>query len=73
MMARLGAYPSAHIYHYASYEESALKRLAMLHGTREMEVDNILRRHKLIDLYKVVRESVRISEPRYSIKNVEAF
>ena len=32
-----------------------------------------MRRHKLVDLYKVVREAVRISEPRYSIKNVEAF
>jgi predicted RecB family nuclease len=73
MTARLSAYPNAYIYHYASYEESALKRLAMLHGTREVEVDNILRRHKLVDLYKVVREAVRISEPRYSIKNAEAF
>ncbi len=71
--ARLAAHPGTHIYHYASYEESALKRLAMLHGTRETEVDNLLRRHKLVDLYKVVREAVRISEPRYSIKNVEAF
>jgi uncharacterized protein len=70
---RLAAHPAAHIYHYASYEESALKRLAMLHGTRETEVDNLLRQHKLVDVYRVVRESVRISEPRYSIKNVEAF
>jgi len=73
MTARLSSHPAAHIYHYASYEESALKRLAMLHGTRETEVDNLLRRHKLVDLYKVVRESVRISEPRYSIKNLEVF
>jgi predicted RecB family nuclease len=73
MTARLASYPAAHIYHYASYEASALKRLAMLHGTRETEVDNLLRRHKLVDLYKVVREAVRISEPRYSIKNLEVF
>lgn len=71
--ARLAKHPGAHVYHYASYEESALKRMAMLHGTRETEVDNLLRRHKLVDLYKVVKEAVRISEPRYSIKNVEAF
>jgi uncharacterized protein len=51
----------------------ALKRLAMYHGTREAELDNLLRRHKLVDLFKVVREAVRISEPRYSLKNVEAF
>ena len=65
--------PNAHIYHYASYEESALKRLMCLHGTRELEVDNLLRRKKLVDLYKVVREGLRVSEPSYSIKNMEAF
>ena len=73
IVARLATYPDAHVYHYASYEESALKRLAMLHGTRETEVDNLLRRHKLVDVFKVVREGVRVSEPRYSIKNLEAF
>jgi len=73
MCERLARNPAAHVYHYASYEESALKRLAMLHGTREGAVDDLLRKGKLIDLYKVVREAVRISEPRYSIKNVEVF
>ena len=70
---RLKKYPSAHIYHYASYEESALKRLMCLHGIREAQVDDLLRRRKLVDLYKVVKESIRVSEPRYSIKNLEAF
>jgi predicted RecB family nuclease len=70
---RLARHPGAHVYHYATYEESALKRLAMLHGTRENEVDDLLRNHKLVDLYRVVREAVRTSEPRYSIKNIEKF
>ena len=70
---RLRRYPEAHIYHYAAYEETALKRLAMYHGTREIEVDDLLRGRKLVDLYRVVRESVRVSEPGYSIKNLEAF
>jgi uncharacterized protein len=73
MTARLAQYPGAHIYHYAAYEESALKRLAMLHGTRESEVDDFLRQHRLVDLYRVVREAVRTSEPGYSIKNMEKF
>jgi uncharacterized protein len=73
MTERLARYPHAHVYHYAAYEETALKRLAMLHGTREAEVDDLLRNHKLVDLYRVVREAVRTSEPRYSIKNVEKF
>lgn len=70
---RLKKYPQAHIYHYAHYEESALKRLMSLHGTGESQVDNLLRWGKLIDLYKVVREALRVSEPSYSIKNIERF
>ena len=70
---RLRRFPAANVYHFGSYEETALKRLAMVHGTRENEVDDLLRREKLIDLYQAVREAVRVSEPRYSIKNLEAF
>lgn len=70
---RIARHPQAHVYHYASYEETALKRLAMYHGTREREVDDLLRGDRLVDLYKVVAESMRTSEPRYSIKNMEAF
>jgi predicted RecB family nuclease len=73
MVSRLERHPGAHIYHYASYEESALKRLAMLHGTREVEVDDLLRGRKLVDLYKVVREGIRVSEPSYSLKHIEVF
>jgi len=73
MAERLTDHPGAHIYHYASYEETALKRLAMYHGTREEEVDDILRRKKLVDLFKVVREGVRVGEPRYSLKNLESY
>lgn len=70
---RLRKYPNAHIYHYAHYEETALKRLMCLHGTKETEVDDLLRKRKLVDLFKVVREGVRVSEPGYSIKNIEKF
>ena len=72
MGARLAEYPDAHIYHYGAYEQTALKRLAMYHGTREAEVDNFLRRGALVNLYQVVREAVRVSEPGYSLKNLEA-
>jgi uncharacterized protein len=71
--ARLASYPESHVYHYAAYEETALKRLAMYHGTRETEVDDLLRQGRLVDLYRVVREAIRTSEPGYSIKNLEAF
>ena len=69
----LSEHPHAHIYHYAHYEPTALKRLMSLHGIREAEVDQLLRAHKFVDLYTVVREAIRISEPRYSIKNLETF
>jgi len=70
---RLASYPDAHIYHYASYEETALKKLMSFHGSREAAMDNLLRAGKLIDLYKVVRESMRVSLPSYSIKHIEKF
>ena len=73
IMRQLSASPEAHVYHYASYEQSALRRLAMFHGTREVEVDQLLRTHKLVDLYQVVREAIQVSEPAYSIKNLETF
>ena len=73
VMERLARYPNMHIYHYAPYEETALKRLMSLHGACEAEVDHLLRTEKLVDLYKVVRESLLTSEPRYSIKNLETF
>ncbi|APA84066.1 TM0106 family RecB-like putative nuclease [Paraburkholderia sprentiae WSM5005] len=71
--ARLAQYPEAHIYHYAPYEPTALKKLMSVHGTREASVDNLLRRGALIDLYAVVREALRVSEPSYSIKYIERF
>lgn len=73
VVARRRQFPGAHVYHYASYEETALKRLAAFHATREVEMDNLLRQQVLVDLYKVVREGIRISEPSYSIKFVEHF
>jgi predicted RecB family nuclease len=73
VVQRLRSFPGAHIYHYAKYEETALKKLMSLHATREVEVDNLLRHGILVDLYQVVREAIRVSEPRYSIKNIEHF
>ena len=66
-------WPNAHVYHYAPYEPTALKRLMSLHGTREEDVDNLLRLRKLVDLYAVVREGLRVGEPSYSIKSIERF
>ena len=71
--ARLERHPRMHIYHYAHYEPSALRRLMTLHGTCEAALDDLLRRHKFVDLYKVVREAIRTSADGYSIKDIEQF
>ena len=70
---RLAAHPDAHIYHYNHYEPTALKRLMSTYGTRETELDELLRREVFVDLYTVVRQAMRVGEPGYSLKNMEAF
>ena len=42
------------------------------HGTREREVDDFLRQEVLVDLYRIVRQSLRASTSSYSIKAIEA-
>lgn len=63
--------PGMHIYHYAPYEVTAMKRLMGKYGTREAEVDALLRNRVFIDLYRVVRQGVLIGSPSYSLKKVE--
>lgn len=70
---RLDKHPDMHIYHYASYEETAVKRLMSKYGVMEFEVDRLLRGKVFVDLYKVVTHSLQTSEPSYSIKNIETF
>src|SRR5438309_3597548 len=72
VIARLDAYPDMHVYHYAPYEPSALKRLMGRHGTREAEVDRLLRGEVLVDLYRVVKQSLLASRESYSLKEIEA-
>ena len=50
MMAALAKDPLIHVYHYAPYEPSALKRLMGRHGTREDELDQLLHEKILVDL-----------------------
>src|SRR6266436_1939787 len=68
---RLTAYPDLHIYHFAPYEPAALKRLMGRYATRENEVDNLLRGEIFVDLFAVVRHSIRASVESYSIKKLE--
>jgi predicted RecB family nuclease len=71
VVERLERHPDLHVYHYAPYEVSALKRLMGRYGTREAEIDRLLRGEVLVDLYRVVRQGVRISQEGYGLKRLE--
>jgi predicted RecB family nuclease len=66
-------YPNLHVYHYAQYETVALRRLMGEFGSREAELDTLLRGQVFVDLFAVVRQAIRISQPSYSIKKLEPF
>ncbi len=71
--AHLRQFPNAHIYHYAAYEISALRRLTSSHGIGEALLDQLLRENWFVDLYSVVSGGLIASEPAYSLKNLEVF
>lgn len=63
--------PNMHIYHYASYEITAIKKISNRYNTRLETVSALLEAGVFIDLYRVVQNGLLIGEPKYSIKNVE--
>jgi len=63
--------PAMHIYHYASYEKTALRRLMGRFAVCEAELDDLLRNEVFVDLYAIVRQGLLIGESSYSLKNVE--
>ena len=73
VMARWERHPGFHVYHYAPYETTAVKRLMSRYATREEEVDKLLRGRVFVDLYRVVRQGLRASVESYSIKKLEPF
>lgn len=64
-------YPGMHVYHYAAYEKSALLRLAGRYGIGEQQIDDLLRDNILVDLYPVVRKSIRCGSNGYGLKALE--
>ncbi len=65
--------PDMHVFHFGHRENNALKVLSCRHGTREDQVDELLRRGVLVDLHAVVRQSLRASVEAYSLKELEVF
>lgn len=64
-------HPDMHVYHYASYEQTHLLQMAQRYGTREDEVDELVREHVLVNLLPIVKNSLRLGQPSYSIKYLE--
>lgn len=64
-------FPELHVYHFGQREADALKKLSCRHGTREAEVDQLLRDGVLVDLLPIVRHGLRASVESYSLKELE--
>lgn len=65
--------PNLHIYHFAPYEPTALKRLAGRYATRQDALDDLLRESCFVDLHAVARQAIRAGVESYSIKELEQY
>jgi uncharacterized protein len=66
-------YPKAKIYHYAKYEITALTRLTSKYRVKEKELVHYLNLQKFVDLFKIIKQAIQVSENSYSIKEIEKF
>jgi predicted RecB family nuclease len=73
VMKQWEQFPDLHIYHYAPYEPSAVKRLSTRCAVFEEEVDRILRAELFVDLFSAIKESLIASVESYSLKEMEQF
>jgi predicted RecB family nuclease len=71
IMRGLDEFRGLHVYHFGHRENDALKTLSCRHHTREDQVDELLRRHVLVDLHRVVKQAVRASVEAYTLKDLE--
>ncbi len=66
-------YPNSKIYHYGSYEITALLKLSSFHKVKGIEYDHYLNLDKFVNLLEVNRQGLFISENSNSLKNTEKF
>ncbi|MBB5633305.1 putative RecB family nuclease [Cryobacterium mesophilum] len=69
--SRLTAYPSMHVYHYASHEITHLKKIAARHDVGEGRVAALIEGGLFVDLLKTVRGALQIGLRSYSLKKIE--
>ena len=72
MQARFRNHPSAHIFHYASYERTAINRLVNRHQVGSAMVARLEDSGQFVDLYREVMGSVAVGTAGYSLKDIEA-
>ena len=73
LIAAFDAHPDMHVYHFAPYEPTALKKLMGRYATRGPELDRLLRAERFVDLYAIARHAIRAGVESYSIKELEQF
>ena len=73
VLQRQKKYPGAKVYHYANYEQAAMKRLSKRYGVYEAELQSLLSSGVFVDLYKTVKEALLLSQESYSIKKLENY
>ena len=66
-------YPKSKIYHYAPYEINALERLTSIHKVHGVDFDHYLNLNKFVDLFRVVKQAIYVSQKSYSIKDIEKY
>ena len=71
--AHFKKYPKAKIYHYAPYEITALERLTSIHKVHGVDYDHYLNLGKFVDLFRVVKQGIYVSQKSYSIKDIEKY
>ncbi|MFT5517371.1 MAG: putative RecB family nuclease [Rhodothermales bacterium] len=71
LMARWETYPDFRIYHYSPYDKAAVSRLMGRHGTRETEVDRLLRGRRFVDIMAITKQGIRASVEGYGLKDME--
>lgn len=69
--AQLAAHPAMRVYHYANYEITHLKKIALRHEVGEERVAALIDAGVFIDLLTVVRAALRIGVRSYSLKKIE--
>ena len=66
-------YPNAKIFHYSSYEITALERLTSLYKVHTVDYDHYLNLERFVDLFRVVKQAIYVSQKSYSIKEIEKY